>query len=221
MENITCKLNAAMALVAALTFTTCTAKDETQDAGVVADTGAVVADVGVDGACGAVDGAVDCATGRLSDAAVTEPLDAVAPPGPDAAAFCPREAQAVDLNAHPDDVNGGFRYDGDTTGALDATFSPCGGEGAPDILHRFKAPAAGSWRFSTEDSATAFDTIVSVRQTCDDTTAGTCNDDAGFPPKSSVTVSLRADETLYIVVDGQRTGTAGDRGAYALTVEAR
>jgi hypothetical protein len=141
---------------------------------------------------------------------------------PDATVIdCPPDVvvTSVDVNAHPDGP--GFRYVGDTTGATDATSSPCGGAGSPDVLHRFVAPAAGNWRIDTESTEPKWDTLISVRATCQDAEAITCNDDAAFPPLSQVTTPLEAGEVLYIIVDGHAGGANPDRGAYVLSVTPR
>ena len=163
--------------------------------------------------------------GEVPDAAVPEPDAAVPEPDaalPDAAIVdCPPDVlvTAIDVNAHPDGT--GFRYVGDTTAAADATSSPCGGAGSPDVLHRFVAPAAGNWRIDTESTAPKWDTLISLRATCQDAEAITCNDDAAFPPLSQVTTPLEAGEVLYIVVDGHAGGANPDRGAYVLSVTPR
>lgn len=157
----------------------------------------------------------------MPDAAVP---DAAVPDAalPDAAIIdCPADvlATAIDVNAHPDGE--GFVYQGDTTAAADTTSSPCGGEGSPDVLHRFVAPSAGTWRVDTESTSPKWDTILALRALCLDDAAITCNDDAAFPPLSQATATLEAGEVLYIVVDGHAGGANPDRGAYTLSVTRR
>ncbi len=148
--------------------------------------------------------------------------------GPDAAPMpdahvdtCPADltAEVVDVNAHPDGE--GFRYDGDTTAAMNRTTSPCGGDDAPDVIHRFVAPRTGGWRVDTESTTPKWDTILSSRSTCLDSGSVSCNDDGAYPPLSQITFDLEAGEEVYLVVDGHTGGPNADRGAYTLSITPR
>lgn len=219
-----------LALAAALALGACSSDDETEADGGTPSGGTPSGGAGgtptggtpSGGAGGEAGGGTGGEAGGGS-AGGAEP-DAAVPDAavPDAAIIdCPADvlATAVDVNAHPDGE--GFTYAGDTTAAADSTSSPCGGAGSPDVLHRFVAPRAGTWRVDTESTTPKWDTILALRALCLDDAAISCNDDAAFPPLSQATATLEAGEVLYIVVDGHAGGANPDRGAYTLSVTPR
>lgn len=219
-----------LALAAALALGACSSDDETEADGGTPSGGTPSGGAGgtptggtpSGGAGGEAGGGTGGEAGGGS-AGGAEP-DAAVPDAavPDAAIIdCPADvlATAVDVNAHPDGE--GFTYAGDTTAAADSTSSPCGGTGSPDVLHRFVAPRAGTWRVDTESTTPKWDTILALRALCLDDAAISCNDDAAFPPLSQATATLEAGEVLYIVVDGHAGGANPDRGAYTLSVTPR
>lgn len=88
------------------------------------------------------------------------------------------------------------------------TNSSCGDGGwnAPDIAYQWTAPAAGMYTIDTAGSE--FDTIVSVRDAACLGTELACNDDAeGLELQSQLTVTLSAEQTIVIVVDGFGTAS--------------
>jgi hypothetical protein len=163
--------------------------------------------------------------GTPTGGAAVGPDAAVLPdaaPVPDAHVdTCPADlaAEVVDVNAHPDGE--GFRYDGDTTAAMNRTTSPCGGDDAPEVIHRFVAPRTGGWRVDTESTSPKWDTVLSSRATCLDSASVSCNDDGAYPPMSQITFDLDAGEEVYLVVDGHTGGPSPDRGPYTLSITPR
>lgn len=203
----------------------CAADDEANaDAGLGA--GGATGGSAAGGAIGGDASGGQPAGGQASGGGGGTPAGGAAPP-PDAAlpdAFvetCPAEvlAEVVELAAHPDGE--GFRYEGDTSAAMNRTSSPCGGGDAPEVIHRFVAPVAGRWRFDTESTANRWDTIVSLRDLCLDANSVTCNDDGAYPPLSQFDANLEAGQALFVVVDGHTGGPNPDRGAYTLSVTRR
>ena len=205
---------------AAHTQSGCAEDETTTDAGMAGGGGSATGgggsatggggDSGSFGGSGGTGGAI------IADAA---PPDA-APP--DAAPLaCPLDVlpEVVDLNLHPE--GDGFRYAGDTTAAPNRTRSACGGEEAPDVLHRFVAPVTGSWRIDTESTAPKWDTLLSLHDTCLDTEDTRCNDDGAFPPLSQQNLQLIEGQEIFIVVDGHTGGASPDRGAYVLSLTPR
>jgi hypothetical protein len=71
--------------------------------------------------------------------------------------------------------------------------------GASDTTVEFTAPADGDYTFDTFGSS--FDTILYALDACGGTELA-CNDDAGFLRQSELTLTLTADETVILVVDG-------------------
>ena len=86
---------------------------------------------------------------------------------------------------------------------------PDGPGSAPDIAFEFTAPAAGIYEFDTVGSA--FDTVLSVRSTCDGPELE-CNDDIveGRERQSHLSLDLEACETVILVVDGFAFDDFGD-----------
>ncbi len=158
---------------------------------------------------------------RARPAVLTLTLLALTPTGcgEDAPDQCPPEIEAglVDLNAHPD--GDGWAFTGTTEGGADRAGSPCGGAGVSDVVHRFVAPAAGGYKFSTADSPARWNTVIHFRPRCDQPSARlNCNNDSAYPPFSEQTLALAADEPVYVFVDGV---TPTDVGRYTLTVTPR
>jgi len=89
-------------------------------------------------------------------------------------------------------------------GSLEGT---CGGADAPDAVFSWTAPRAGTYRVDTGGSD--FDTVLYV---LDGGCAGAeldCNDDAEKTLQSELTVTLRAGQTVVIVVDGYDEAESG------------
>ena len=213
-----------VALVLTLTATGlgCEPEEDSADAGAFGGAGGAGGGAQPDAAAGG--GSLNEAGPPPTDAAMPDAFAAdIASPdlGVDAGPTCPLDllVLAIDLNLHPD--GDGFRYEGDTSAAMDSTRSPCGGEGSPDVLHRFTAPRAGRWRVDTESTEPKWDTVLALRSICDDATQANCNDDAASAPLSQAGVDLEEGEMLYVVVDGHAGGPHPDRGAYVLTVTPR
>jgi hypothetical protein len=94
-----------------------------------------------------------------------------------------------------------------STSGEDNTFDPfCGGSGGADRVFRFTASTTATYRFSTAGSS--FSTIIDVRQQC-----------GGAPLACAVgnelTVNLRANESVLVVVDG----VGGATGDYRLIAD--
>ena len=93
--------------------------------------------------------------------------------------------------------------------------SGCGSGGnGGEIELAWKAPAAGSYTFDTNDTSRAggtFDTVISLRTDC---TAGAteldCNDDGGTGRLSSMSTTLTANQTVVIVIDAYAIGDGGN-----------
>lgn len=90
---------------------------------------------------------------------------------------------------------------GDTTN-LGSSFSPsCAySNNTPDAVYTWTAPFSGTFVFMTPFSK--FDTILEVRPFNNPSQSLGCNDDAAGSLQSSVTVSLSAGQTVYVIVDG-------------------
>ncbi len=93
------------------------------------------------------------------------------------------------------------------TGSCTADFGQNPGE---DVGYTWTAPAAGTYRFDTLDS-TIDDTVLYVLEDCMGGAELACNDDvSGDEYRSAVTMSLAADQTITIVVDGWSDMVVGD-----------
>jgi hypothetical protein len=101
---------------------------------------------------------------------------------------------------------------GSTAVEADDTDPSCvSSSAAPDLAFQFTAPAAGTYRMSTEGSE--FDTVLYVLDGCGPELA--CNDDAASGGlQSAVTVQLAAEQTVVVVVDGYGSNS----GRVTLTV---
>ena len=103
--------------------------------------------------------------------------------------------------------------EGTTQGAPGGNSASCGrSTDGPEVVHRFLAPDAGRFCFSTEGSA--IDTVVYIRTTCGNAiTEVSCNDDFGPGNLASEADLVATSGAEYFVfVDGPQ------RGDYQLTV---
>ena len=87
----------------------------------------------------------------------------------------------------------------------------CGFSNAPDMIYRFTAPEAGSTSSIRSDRAST--PCSRSEGSCTGTSLG-CNDDTDGQ-QSRVTLSLAADQTVLVVVDGSGTSS----GDYVLQVD--
>jgi cysteine-rich repeat protein len=136
-------------------------------------------------------------------------------------AICEEEVDATcdvvsDVTAAVD----GAAVVGDTTGAADAHTPSCTNSASPDAVYEL-TPASDAWiELSTDSAATAYDTVLSVRDDC--TAPGgeiACNDDvdtAAGNYNSALGFSAVAGQTYYVIVDGYADG----EGAFELTITA-
>lgn len=135
---------------------------------------------------------------------------------------CPEAwGEPVDLAAWADgDV---WRYRGDLTTRYNVTRGSCGGGSAQTIL-RFTPPEDGVYTFVTYSLAGGADTVLYARSHCgyDPARAAVeraCNDDISIENAFSLlTLALRADEPVFVFVDGASTANGAWRGPYTLTV---
>lgn len=104
-------------------------------------------------------------------------------------------------------------YNGTTSSAgNDWTPQQCAFSTANDIMHRFIAPATGTYRINTFN--TSWDTVLTAWDGCPpDGMEIACNDDASGL-QSEIVVSLNAGELLLIVVDGYSSNS----GPYTLNI---
>lgn len=168
--------------------------------------------VGRGEACDPDEAFADCARGSRCDAELGECIEV--------RHECPADYGEVIELSHPvlrlDERT--WRYDGDTTLGANLTAGSCGGFGASEVSHRFRAPSGGRYRFRTQVEA-GRDTLLYVRRDCGEETADSemaCNDDAGAGELgSAVLVVLEAGEEVFAIVDG----VFGD-GRYTLFAEA-
>jgi len=143
----------------------------------------------------------------------------------DAAALdVPRDLPgAVDADVAAPDVGAcGARPLGSRTGAPVATGTTrgagalagiCGGAGAPDAAFSWTAPRAGTYRIHT--GGAGYNTVLYVRDGACDGAEVACNDDAEKTFQSQLSVTLRAGQTVVIVVDG----ADGGAGAFEISIE--
>ncbi len=90
---------------------------------------------------------------------------------------------------------------GSTAAAQNLRRGMCGGEAGPEVIHRWTAPRAGTYTFTTAGSD--FDTLLYLRASCDGPDA-VCNDDVvlGVVRSSTATVTLDAGEPVFVIIDG-------------------
>lgn len=175
-------------------------------------------------ACGAANTTFAPSPDGGDDAAVTgdaTPTGDAATPGDASAndASTPRDASAGDVSTPRDAVTDTGPVDvgacmamslasrtgsevamGDTSTSTDDESGSCGGEGSPEMHFSWTAPAAGTYTFDT--TGTDFDTVLYVRDGACLGAELDCNDDNDDGLQSTVVVSLRAGQTVVIVVDG-------------------
>jgi len=110
-------------------------------------------------------------------------------------------------------LSGAFstRRQGTTAGAS-STSASCGGALAPEAVSTFVAPRAGTYTFETTGSA--FDTVLYIRDANGNELG--CNDDIvfGVDSQSRVSVTLAAEQTVSVFVDGFDT----QQGNYTLSL---
>ena len=99
----------------------------------------------------------------------------------------------------------------DAQGNEEASLS-CGGEQAPDVVYQVTSSFDGTLDATVVGGATSFDSIVSVRTTCDDgSTELSCDTGGG---DDSVTFPVAAGTRQFVVVDG----TPMEQGDYLLQI---
>lgn len=90
---------------------------------------------------------------------------------------------------------------GATTGAGSSFQPSCAySNNAPDAVYTWTAPSSGSYVFTT--GASSYDTVLELRPYGNPNASLGCNDDWGTTLSSSVTVSLAAGQTVYVIIDG-------------------
>lgn len=109
-------------------------------------------------------------------------------------------------------------WDGQLVGQGSLHGGSCGGaDVASEYVVLFTAPVAGTWRFSTSNEGSlGTDTVIYVRDVCDDRESErACDDDSGEGFTSTLSVQLERNESVYVFVDGwQNNG-----GPFRLDVE--
>ena len=130
----------------------------------------------------------------------------------------PGSAACADVSASPllsfAGAVSGFELSGSNAGYSGRTASCVASSAmAPESVHTFTAPFAGTWRFHTRGSS--FDTVLSVLDSCQGTSLG-CNDDIPGSRQSGLELDLAANQTVYVAVDGYNGSATGE---YQLAVE--
>ena len=96
------------------------------------------------------------------------------------------------------------------------TYGECGSSGAKDRFFLWEAAESGCYTFTTEGSS--YDTLIRVLDACEGTSIA-CNDDYYGTPslglRSRVDVTLESGDTVFVVVDGYSSSSAG---AYVLNI---
>lgn len=142
----------------------------------------------------------DAATTRDASASeASTPRDAVTDTGPVDVGAC----MATSLASR----TGSAVAMGDTSTSTDDESGSCGGEGGPELHYSWTAPAAGTYTFDT--TGTDFDTVLYVRDGACLGAELDCNDDNDEGVQSTVVVSLRAGQTVVVVVDGYAEDESG------------
>ncbi len=114
-----------------------------------------------------------------------------------------------------DDLGMAFgEYLGNVVGAVDDHYPLCSFGGGEDVLLTWKAPFAGTFRFSTDGSS--FDTVIALLDACGGTEIA-CGDNQ-VVTFGVVDHSMAAGETVVIVIDSH-SGAIGS-GDFVLTVAA-
>ena len=118
----------------------------------------------------------------------------------------------LSLNDSPNG-DGTFSFTGITTGAVNNLTGSCGNGAAPDAAFTFTAPTTGLWTLTTVrfDGGASFDTVLYTRGACADLEDLDCSDDVvDGSPQSALRVSLDAEQSILVVVDGYSDESAGD-----------
>ncbi|MEQ1565738.1 MAG: hypothetical protein ABMA64_08885 [Myxococcota bacterium] len=142
------------------------------------------------------DGEPTTRPGTVDDSA--EPPDTSAPIDPDCADLDLGDPEAAAV-------------EGSTVDAGDDWAPSCGGEGAPDVVYTFVAPADGDYVFDTVGST--FDAVVGVFSGCEGDELA-CDDDTADYLQAHARVTLAQGDAVLVVVDGYN----GASGAFALNV---
>ena len=135
--------------------------------------------------------------------------------GDGCSAGCVIEDLACPVTSDVSTSLGGAAVTGTTAGGQDLHAPSClGGTGSPDVAYEFTVAGGASVIVSTVSAATAFDTVLYVREEClDPSSEIACNDDFGGSA-SQVSFDALDGVTYYIIVDGY----AGADGAFELTL---
>ncbi|MFO0603904.1 MAG: hypothetical protein U0324_12060 [Polyangiales bacterium] len=179
-----------------------------------------------DAADDATDAAPDDATAAMDADDATAPMDApdVAPTdAPDVAPADAPDASPPDGPTSPCAAPVGtitmpgaeVAREATTSGASALNGSMCRPDtDGPEHVYRLDVTARTGLVIDTEGARTAFDTVLSVRRTCDDVrTEVTCDDDSGRD-NTALVRAIVDPGTYHLVVDG----AARSAGAYALRV---
>jgi len=119
-------------------------------------------------------------------------------------------------------ADGSFRASGALSGDdVQGSCSSPESMNAEDVVLSFTAPEAGLYELSTADSF-GLDSVLYVRATCEDAESElACNDDFGDfnvgEVQSKVSVSLDANETVFVVVDSFNTEEGAEGAEFVLT----
>ena len=160
------------------------------------------------GPCPAAPAAIECiADENCEEGEICRDGACQQPPGPNAA-------------CQPDlivQLDGPGRYSGRTEGGpfgLDATCSDTGDK--PEVVHRVQFDSDTPVCVSTQGSN--FDTVLSVRRTCENQEVA-CNDDLAEPTiiQSKLEFNATAGTDYYVIVDGWNLAAPGF-GDYVLTI---
>lgn len=110
-------------------------------------------------------------------------------------------------------------FEGDTTGAGDDVTLSCHwdfeGFESPEVVVEWRAPEAGTYTFSTENSA--FTTQLGVLDGCGGAELACASSDGTVFGGAALALPLAADQTVFIVLEGY---SAGDSGYVRLNVSA-
>ena len=130
---------------------------------------------------------------------------------------CLNDDAACPIEADVSSALDGAAISGDTTSAPDNHAPDCSSPGSPDLVYTYTQAVTGSVVASTISGATAYDTVLYVRDNCFDPNATiVCNDDANEAYQAEVGWMAEGGTTYYIIVDGY----GGEAGAFQLTLSA-
>lgn len=128
---------------------------------------------------------------------------------------CPADWQVVDLHAAPD-----WTHRGDTTDAPNHGDLATCSTGGPDVVYRFVAPRAATYRFAIEGTEAGADSVLFARSHCAFSQTRfelACNDDRDVEDYlSAIELDLAASEAVYLFVGGY-----GARSLGQFTIQAR